>query len=292
MNIKNVFVAIFSLVLLVTLTSCNANESNSVTEESTTILNAVTNETEVVNNLNTETTILNTTEYYVEETGQSVSGQTTSPEIEVTTSTVYDDPANWSKERIIEEYKNAARKSSTTAKSQQKIVMKDISVNGGENAKMMSFIKSIITKFLESSSTEINGITGGYENLVLDDVSSAKAYKNDTGTVVEMFITEQTSGAKEDSNTGSVSHAISTIGDISTVVSDLNDRGLSIKLSENEEDTKIYYTNPTINIVVNENGEIVEGIWKCTVTISMDNLKAFGKDVENATIVMENTITL
>ena len=75
------------------------------------------------------------------------------------------------------------------------------------------------------------------------------------------------------------------------VVNDLNDRGLSIELSKNEEDTKIYYTNPTIN-VVNENGEIVERIWKCTVTISMDNLKAFGKDVENATIVMENTITL
>ncbi len=76
------------------------------------------------------------------------------------------------------------------------------------------------------------------------------------------------------------------------VVNDLNDRGLSIELSKNEKDTKIYCTNPTINVVVNENGEIVEGIWKCTVTISMDNLKAFGKDVENATIVMENTITL
>ena len=76
------------------------------------------------------------------------------------------------------------------------------------------------------------------------------------------------------------------------VVNDLNDRGLSIELSKNEKDTKIYCTNPTINVVVNEIGEIVEGIWKCTVTISMDNLKAFGKDVENATIVMENTITL
>ena len=292
MNIKNAFVAVFLVLVLSTFSACNANENNYETQESTTILNGVINETEVVNNLNTETTILNTTEYYVEETGQSVSGQTTSTEIEITTSTVYDDPANWSKEKIVEEYKNAARKSSTTAKSQQKIVMKDISVNGGENAKMMSFIKSIITKFLESSSTEINGITGGYENLVLDDVSSAKAYKNDSGTVIEMIITEQTAGAKEDSNAGSVSHTISTIGDISTVVKDLNDRGLSIELSENEEDTKIYYTNPTINIVVNENGEIVEGIWKCTVTISMDNLKAFGKDVENATIVMENTITL
>ena len=41
-----------------------------------------------------------------------------------------------------------------------------------------------------------------------------------------------------------------------------------------------------------ENGEIVSGTWNCTVTISMDNLKAFGKDVENVTIVMDNTITL
>ena len=212
--------------------------------------------------------------------------------VKVETTETYDEYSNWSKAKIVEEYKNAAIKSSASVKSQQKIIMKDLKINGGENEKMMSFIKSIITKFLESNSTEINGITGGYENLVVDDVSSASACKSGEGVAIEMTLCEQTSGTKEDENSGSVGHAISTIGDISDIVKDLNDRGLSLELSANEEDTKIYYTNPTINVVINDNGEIVSGTWKCTVTISMDNLKAFGKDVENVTIVMDNTITL
>ena len=170
--------------------------------------------------------------------------------------------------------------------------MKDLKINGGENEKMMSFIKSIITKFLESNSTEINGVTGSYENLVADDVSSAKASKVSNGVAIEMLMNEQTSGAKEDVNTGSVAHAISTIGDISEIVKDLNDRGLSIELSENEEDTKIYYTNPVVNVVINDDGEIIKSPWSCTVEICMNNFKAFGKDVDKASIVMENMITV
>jgi hypothetical protein len=131
-----------------------------------------------------------------------------------------------------------------------------------------------------------------YENLVSDDVSTAKAYKSGDGTVIEMLMVEQVSGAYEDANSGSVGHAITTIGDISTVVKDLNDRGLSIELSENEEDTKIYYTNPVVNVVINDNGEIVKGTWSYTVEICMNNFKAFGKEVEKASIVMENTITV
>ncbi len=292
-TMKRAFSGLLSLIVFFTLTACKASEETSVTLESTTIFNGTVNEVVTDNILNTETPIVDTTvENNVQDSSQITTTQSTTINAEVVTTETDDDPANWSKERIVEEYKNAAKNSSESEKSSQKIVMKEININDGENEKMMSFIKSIITKFLESNSTEINGITGSYENLVADDVSSAKAYKVSNGVAIEMLMNEQTSGTKEDVNSGSVGHAISTIGDISDIVKDLNDRGLSIELSENEEDTKIYYTNPTVNVVIDENGEIVSGTWNCTVTISMDNLKAFGKDVENVTIVMDNTITV
>jgi hypothetical protein len=66
--------------------------------------------------------------------------------------------------------------------------------------------------------------------------------------------------------------------------------GLPLEISE--EDTKIYYTNPVVKVVVNSNGEIVSGTWSYTVEISMNNFKAFGQNVAKASIVMENTITL
>jgi hypothetical protein len=283
---------ISSLLMLFTLTACKANEDTFATQESTTIFNNIVNENITEDVFYTETITLNNTENYTQDSPQIIPSDTTcvSSETAVTTSVVFDDPGNWSKEKIVDEYKKAAVKSSLTAKSTQKITMKELSVNDGEQEKMMSFIKSIIAKFLESNSTQKNGITGGYENLVSQDVKSATAYKSDDDIVIEMIMVEQVSGAKEDANSGSVGHAITTVGDITEVVKELDKMGLSLELSE--EDTKIYYTNPVVRVNINDNGEIISGTWSCTVEISMNNFNAFGKDVDNATIVMENVINV
>jgi hypothetical protein len=201
-----------------------------------------------------------------------------------------DAPENWPTEKIVEEYKNAARKSNSTAKSTQSISLKNMSVNNGEYANVMDFVGGIMGKFLESNSTVKDGITGGFENLSTQDISSAKAYKQGDDTVIEMYMVEQTSGPKEDANSGSVGHAITAVGDIAVVVNDLSERGLPLELSE--EGTKIYYTNPSVKVVVNGNGEIVSGTWFYTVEIKMDNFKAFGQNVSTASIIMDNTITV
>lgn len=292
-TMKRAFAVLCVLLMIFTLAACKASEETSGTLESTTILNEIINETVAESVFVMETPIVDTTiENNVQVTSQAITTQATTVNVEVVTTESCNDPADWSKERIVEEYKSAAIKSTGSAKSSQKIVMKEININDGENAKMMSFIKSVIAKFLESNSTTKDGITGGFENLVPKDVNSAKAYKSDDGVVVEMLMVEQVSGAKDDAFSGSVGHAITTVGDIGTVITDLNDRGLSLELSENEEDTKIYYTNPVVNVVINDNGEIVKGTWSCTVEICMNNFKTFGKNVDKASIVMENTITV
>lgn len=302
MDSKRVWAVIFSLFLIFSLTACKGGGDASVTQESTTVSDEFINETVAETVLNTDVGQLNTTsQYYVQETSRpSSSGvsngltetavDTTSVKTENITTEVYDDPSEWSKERIVDEYKKAAKQSHSTAKSTQSIVLKEISVNNGEHDNVFSFIKPIIAKFIESNSTEKDGITGGFDNLVAKDVHSAKAYKSDKNVVIEMTMVEQTSGAKEDAFSGSVGHAITTVGDISEVVRDLEELGLPLELSE--ENTKIYYTNPTVNVVIDESGKIISGTWSYTVEIKMNNFKAFGKNVEKASIIMGNTITV
>lgn len=301
---KRIIAVVLCLLVVFSLSSCKENEDVSTTHESTTEFsnNTNTNETASENVLNTETAILNTTSEpttQAETSPSSTEGaaasteadtQTPTSQSQITTTDAYDDPANWSKVKIVEEYKRAAKKSNPTAKSTQNITLKEIHINNGEYDSAISLVKPIISKFIESKSTENDGITGGFQNLAPQDVSSAKAYKNSEGTTIEMVMVEQTAGAKEDALSGSVGHAISTVGDISSVTKDLEDMGLPLEISE--EDTKIYYTNPVVKVVINDEGKIINGTWSYTVKISMNNLKAFGKTVDNASIIMENTITL
>ncbi len=290
---KRVFATVLSVLMIFSLSACKGEEDSSPTQESTTVISNYTDETVSESVLNTEAAMPeSTSEYFVQESIQaSVSeATTTAAETETVATEPFDDPAEWSKKRIVEEYKKAARKSHPTVKSTQSISIKKMSVNDGEYENVMSFIKTIISKFLESNSTEKDGITGGFENLVPKDVNTAKAYKSGNDTVIEMLMVEQVSGPKEDAFSGSVGHAITAVGDIDEVVKDLSDRGLPLELSE--EDTKIYYTNPVVKVVINENGEIINGTWSYTVEISMNNFKAFGQTVEKASIVMENTLTV
>ena len=291
MKRKRVLAAIISLLAVFSLVACKSSKKTNDAQADTTAYNNVVNET--ATEIIAETNVVSDTSgaYVVQESSRPIQVTTVSAETtEQVTDTPVDDPTVWSTERIVEEYKNAARRSHSTAKSTQSISLKNISVNNGEHENVMSFVGGIIGKFLESNSTVKDGITGGFESLVPQDVSSARAYKNGNDTVIELHLAEQTSGPKEDANSGSVGHGITTVGDIAVVVNDLSARGLPLELSEDE--TKVYYTNPSIKVTINENGEIVSGTWFYTVEIKMDNFKAFGQNVNTASIVMDNMITV
>ncbi len=306
MNGKKVLAIILSLFMVFSLASCQGDKEVNTTEatqgSTTTPLTEGMTETVTENVLTTATAVFVTPSSTVPQTVVSTTAEvsgTTEAQINTQTQTItqaetttglYDDPALWSKGRIVEEYKTAARKSNSTAKSNQSITLKEISVNNGEHDNVFSFIKPIISKFLESNSTEKDGITGGYENLVPGDVASAKAYNSGDNIAIEMVMVEQTSGARDDALSGSVGHAITAVGDISEVTGQLSDLGLSLEISEN--DTKIYYTNPVVKVLINSDGEIVSGTWSYTVEISLNNFKAFGKTVDSASIIMDNTITV
>lgn len=206
---------------------------------------------------------------------------------ESTVAQTADNPTEWAKERIVSEYKAAAAKSHSGATSQHKISIEEIKVNG----KAYDGITGLMGKLLANNSEDKEGITGGHQSLVADDVASAKAYKSGNNTVIEMTMKDQVAGPSESDKSGSVGHAITVVGDISSVTKQITDLGFPLDI--NEKETKIYYTKPTVKVVINEDGKIINGTWQYTVEISLKNYTVLKNvHVDSTSILMVNTLTV
>lgn len=269
---KRVFWVLLSFILILSFTSCK-NDSDVTPEE-----NEVT---EIYSDIITET--VDSEDISVTTSADNSSEVSTNAE---TSTDEAADPANWSTEQIIDAYKKAAQKSNSKVKSAHGIELKKVSVNDDE----IDFIIPIMQKLLENNSEEKDGITGGFNKLNSSDVKSAKAYRSGNNTVIELVMKDQVSGAREDALEGSVGHAITAVGDIGVVVDQLTDLGLPLEISD--KDTKIYYTDATVKVVINPSGEIVNGTWRYTVDINLNNYKAFGQDVKTTSVVMVNSLTV
>lgn len=316
MNCKRVIALLLSIATVVALSSCSkgktdesegtSNYADSVTQSVSDNVAEETEQTQIVSADNKETkaeesnvnTEAGATDDSVSSTTKKADAEKPKPGKTVkntesavkTTQKNSNNPAEWNKEKIAAVYKAAAKKSHSGTKSAHKIEIKKISVNNGEFEGLFDFIMPIMSKLLANNSEDKDGITGGYNNLTASDIASAKAYKSGKNTVIEMTMKEQVSGPKEDANSGSVGHAITAVGDISVVTKQLADLKLPLEISD--KDTKIYYTNPTVKVVINEGGRIINGTWKYTVEIRLDNYKAFGKEVETTSVIMDNILTV
>lgn len=293
MKFKRFAAFILALVIAFSLSSCKESEETDEPKEKETTSLAETEEKITSEGSAEDVTEENETEVSAETTTSEEKEDETKDETEKETVLKTEnstDVSEWSEKQIAEFYKKAAKKSDSKVKSEQKILMKDISVNNGQFEGFFDFIMPIMSKLLENNSKGFDGITGGYNNLTENDIASAKAYKSGKNTAVEMVMKKQVSGPNDDALGGSVGHAISAVGDIGAVVKQLTDLGLPLELSD--KDTKIYYTNPTVKVLINDNGEIIKGTWKYTVEIRMDNYKAFGKAVENTSVIMDNIVTV
>ncbi len=284
---------VLSILMIFSLTACRGDEQVADVPQENTTNNVIEDATEEVvsDESVTEETTVTEEKVTVENEETTITDDETISSVkkeETTKKPALSD--EWTKEKIVETYKNAAKKSNASAKSAQKISLKKISVNNGEFEGFFDFIMPIMSKLLANNSKETTGITGGYKNLAASDIATAKAYKVGNNTALEMVMREQVSGPSDDAQSGSVGHVITAVGDIGAVVTQLKDLGIPLELSE--KDTKIYYTKPVVKVLINSNGEIVKGTWKYTVEIRMDNYKAFGKDVETTSVIMDNAITV
>ena len=200
------------------------------------------------------------------------------------------DPANWSKEQIVNFYKQSAAKTHPTAQSSQKMELTRMVVNngGGLIGGFISLVKPVIDSVVAKQELTFEGVTGGFDKLVASDVASAKAYKEGNYTVIEMTMVEQTDGLYGDPQEGTVGHAISVLGNVATAVAEFPDFNIAYE----DADIKIHYANPTVKVKINENGVIEKGTWKYDTQIDIKHLQIESVMVDTADAEIIYTITV
>lgn len=224
----------------------------------------------------------------VPETTEAPTEAVTEPVTEATTA-VLEDVSSWDTQKIADFYKIAAENTGNSVKSEQVVELSDISVNNGVLGGMFSFVTPVLSKFLSSKAAVTDGITGDFNKLTAADVSSSRAQKADSGTVLEFSLHNQSGNAKEGTD-GSVSHAVSVVGDLGSIMLQLKDAGLPIEISV--EKTVISYSDASVKVLIGEDGKIVNGMWTCTVEINLSDYSFAGARVDSTRVVLKNTITV
>ncbi len=198
-------------------------------------------------------------------------------------------PAEWTKAEVVNFYKKAAQ-NSKSAKSVQKMTM-DNGMTVKLSNKALEFLiglaEPVIQAALKANSTEFDGITGGYDNLVPSDAQSARAYKEGKYTVVEMLMVEQVDDAYGDTFSGTVGHAISVVGNIAVVADQFPQFTINFK----DAYGALTYKNPRVRVKINEKGVIEKGTWSYVVDVDIKNLQIESVVVEHGATEINYVIT-
>lgn len=197
-----------------------------------------------------------------------------------------DDPSQWTDEQIIEFYKAAAVKSHPTAKHSQTMTLGSLVIGEGGGVGGF-FIDNIampaINGVLKKNSTDFDGITGGYNDLVVTDAKSLKAYKSGNYTVIEMTMKDQIDGKHGHNMSGTVGHAITVLGDVSIAVAEFP----QFKIDTDNADIKIHYNTATVKVKINQNGVIEKGSWEYIAGVDIKNLALNFKDAKTKDLVVK-----
>ncbi len=267
---KRIFALSMVFLMLFMFVSCKENGSETGTQtEIVTDEHGETVTNEAGEALTEIVTVPGTTEKSTDEA--STTPETTAQAVTLPSA----DPSSWTDEEIVAFYKAAAIKSKPAVKSIQKMTLREMVVNEGDG--LLGALVEMITPFLisalEDSSTEFQGITGGYEKIELSDLTSVKAYNSGEYTVVEMTMKEQIDGAHGDLHSGTVGHSISVVGDLAVVEEALP----NFEIRFDEADIKLHYKNPKLKVKINKDGIIEKGTWTYEVYITVANLYVGGR---------------
>ena len=261
------------IVFLFTITGCSNNKQNIINETTTQYVSEIT--TQLAPEITT---------YF------QIAEQTTINHIYETTTNVASE-ITLTDNQLIEMYKNAATKTHSSAKSVQKISMKDFQIeNGGAINSIMKMFLPVISKVVENNSTEFDGITGGYSSLTIDDVSDISYTKTGDNINIKMQLKEQVDSGSSDINSGTVGHAISVIGDLSSVFSQLKDSGIPISVEN--ENIEMTYKNAKVDVTIDNQGNIITGLWCYDVTLDLNNFTVGGTVVPKACVIISNEISV
>lgn len=280
---KKAFALLAALTMLISLSSCGKNTE----EKTTTVPDSHSYSQDPEPNISeeiTKTAIPENTDIKTTD----ISTETTNETTTAVRNTV--DPTQWTKEEIVDFYKNAAAKTNPTAKSSQVMVLNKLIINNGEGALgfFTKILEPAIRSVVKKNALEFDGITGGFHNLSVNDTKSVKAYKSGEYTVVEITMKNQTDGLHGNEHAGSVGHAISVLGDISRVIAEFPQFDVDLE----NADIAVNYVNATLKVKINKDGIIEKGTWQYTCDPDISNVKISGITVRTADAEIDYIITV
>ena len=280
---KKALALLSALTILVSFTACGekTEEKSTTTPDSTSY--SQTPEADIAE----ETTEALISESSVVETSDVSTGTTNETSTAIQASA---DPSQWSKEEIVDFYKNAATKSNPNAKSSQVMVLNKLIINNGEGALgfFTKILEPAIRSVIKKNALEFDGITGGFHALSVNDAKSVKAYKSGEYTVVEMTLKNQTDDIHANEYEGTVGHGISVLGDISKVIAEFPQ--FDVDLSNAKID--IHYVNASLKVKINKDGIIEKGTWQYSCDPDINNVKISGINVHTADAEIDYIITV
>ncbi len=262
---KKITALLIAAFMLLTFASC---KDSGTTDETTT---AAAEDYTIVENDETTDSIKEEISEVTDSFTSAYAETTTSAETTSVTLPAETDPAKWTDEEIVAFYKAAAIKSKTKVKSTEYKNLTEMVVNDGDGVlgTLVEWATPFLVSALEDSQVEFDGITGGYENLDVSDAASIKAYKSGEYTVIEMTMKEQTDGIHADRYSGTVGHAISVVGDISSVEEALP----MFEIGFEQADIKLRYSEPKLRVKINKDGIIEKGTWSYRINVTVANLR-------------------
>ncbi len=271
---KKIIAVLSALAMVFAFAACNKNDNKP--EE--------TKPTETVSQQDTPSG--NNGEPSTNGSGEAVTPSENQSEIATEPVSLPDDPSQWTDEQIIEFYKAAAVKSHPNAKHSQTMTLGSLVIGEGGGVGGF-FIDKIampaINGVLKKNSTDFDGITGGYNDLVVTDAKSLKAYKSGNYTVIEMTMKDQIDGKHGHNMSGTVGHAITVLGDVSVAVAEFP----QFKIDTDNADIKIHYNSATVKVKINQNGVIEKGTWKYVASVDIKNLGLNFKDATTKDLVVK-----
>ena len=298
---KKLFAVLLSVTILLVCASCKGNSEDTETTTSfeTTEENITVEKTEPVTEIVTKVVLneegvteLVTEIVEVEVTEKAEKVDVAEKATETTTKTQNtepsDDPSEWTMEQVVEFYKKACVASSHVTSKQTMYMRKNSLKAEGGFGSFLHIAEPIIRGVMELNAVDVPGITGGHENLTLEDCKTAKAYKSGDYIVVEMTLKDQTDGVYGKRNEGHIGHAIFVVDGVAEVAEQFSQFDVRYK----EANIKIYYTDAHLKVKINSDGIVENGTWKYVCTPVVDNLYIEGFVVNDAGAVIDYGVTL
>ena len=173
------------------------------------------------------------------------------------------------KQEIVDFYKKAAN-ATGKINANDKMELKSLDGGSGVVGGLLSAFEPIAKNALAKNSGSVDEVTGGYQNLSADDVSSASATSDGKTTSVRINLKQQVDGMNGKKHEGHVGHGVTILDGVQKAIDELN--GVSVDPSEGS--IKLTYNDAYIDVKIdNETGKIVSGKWHYKVDINIDNTK-------------------